>query len=377
MAQDPYAILGVPRDASGDQIKSAFRKLARQYHPDVNPDNPQAEEKFKELSSAYSILSDPEKKARFDQFGDADEAPNTGPGDFFSGGGGGFGDIFGMMEEAFGFGGRGGRRSNGRDGEDHRAEVRVTLEEILKPVEKTLTYKRMARCSTCVGSGATPGTSPEKCGTCGGAGMVTRVQQTILGSMRTSMPCSSCQGSGKVIAHPCESCRGKGLELVTEKLTVTIPAGVEDETALRVTGKGSDGVGAGRPGDLYVVIDLQDDPRFERHGRDLVTSFSMSFAQAVIGDTVAVQGLTGPLDVNIAPGTQPGDHQRVRGEGLPRLNGTNRGDLIVQCDLAVPKKVSESEIEMLKKFAESRGEPTPKGPEPSGFLGGIFGKKKK
>lgn len=374
MAQDPYAVLGVSKDASSDQIKSAFRKLARQYHPDVNPDNPQAEEKFKELSSAYAILSDPERRARFDQFGVTDDAPGPSPGDFFQGGG--FGDIFGMMEEAFGFGGRG-RRSSGRDGEDHRAEVKVTLDEILKPIEKTLTYKRMAKCSTCAGSGAKPGTSPETCGVCAGAGMVTRVQQTILGSMRTSMPCNACQGTGQIIPNPCDTCKGKGLELVTEKLTVTIPPGVEDGTALRVSGKGSDGVGAGRPGDLYVVVDVQEDPRFERHGRDLVTSFNMTFAQAVIGDSVSVQGLTGPLEVSITPGTQPQAQIRVKGEGVPRLNGNNRGDLIVVCDLVVPKKVSEAEGDLIKKFAESRGEPIPKGPEAAGFLSGIFGKKKK
>lgn len=376
MAQDPYAVLGVPRDASADQIKSAYRKLARQYHPDVNPDNPEAEEKFKEVSGAYSILSDAEKKARYDQFGVTDDS-GAGPGDFFQGGGTGFADIFGMMEEAFGFGGRSARRQSGRDGEDHRAEVRVTLEEILKPQEKTLTYKRMAKCATCSGSGAQPGTSPETCSHCRGTGTVTRIQQTILGSMRTSMPCNVCQGTGQVIPTPCETCRGKGLELVTEKLTVTIPPGVEDGTALRVSGKGSDGTGIGRPGDLYVVVDIPDDPRFVRHGRELVTTVSLSYAQAVIGDKIIVTGLTGDLEIDVEPGTQPGAHIRVKGEGLPRLNSTARGDLIVECDLKVPKKVSDAEIELLREYAQLRGERIPQGPASSGFLGGIFGKKKK
>jgi len=298
------------------------------------------------------------------------------PGDFFQGGAG-FADIFGMMEEAFGFGGRGGRRSSGRDGEDHRTEVRVTLQEILGPVEKTLTYKRMTRCTTCDGSGAAPGTSPVTCGVCGGSGQVTRLQQTILGSIRTTTTCGTCQGSGQAITTACETCRGRGLELTTEKLTVTIPAGVEDESALRVTGKGSDGTGGGRPGDLYVVVDIANDRRFERHGRDVLTHFDMTYAQAVIGDTVEVEGLTGPLEAPIAAGTQPGSQVRIKGEGLPRLHGSSRGDMVVQFNLAVPKKLGEAELEHLRKFAEMRGEPMPKGPEPSGFLGGLFGKKKK
>lgn len=376
MAQDPYSVLGVSRDASADQIKSAFRKLAREYHPDVNPNNPEAEEKFKEISSAYAILSDPEKKARFDQFGVTEDAPSGGPGDFFTGGAG-FEDIFDMFGEAFGMGSRNSRRASGRDGEDHRAEVRVTLEEILVNSEKTLTYKRLATCSTCGGNGAAPGTSPITCSQCSGAGMITRVQQTILGSMRTSVPCNQCQGTGKTIETPCTTCRGKGLETVTEKLTITVPAGIEDGTALRVSGKGSDGVGAGRPGDLYVVVSVSPDPRFERHGRELLTKFNMTYAQAVLGDTVTVQGLTGPLEVKLEPGTQPGQQSRVKHEGLPRINSANRGDLVVSWNLTVPKKVSDAEGDLLKQFAISRGEPIPKGVEPAGFLGGLFGKKKK
>jgi molecular chaperone DnaJ len=195
--------------------------------------------------------------------------------------------------------------------------------------------------------------------------------------MRTTTPCGQCQGTGQIIETPCPTCRARGLELTTEKLTVTIPAGVEDESALRVTGKGSDGTGGGRPGDLYVVVNVAHDPRFDRHGRDLLTHYDMTFAQAVIGDTVQVEGLNGPIDASIGPGTQPGAQVRVKGEGLPRLNGTSRGDLVVQFNLAVPKKLGENETELLRKFAELRGEPMPKGPEATGFLGGLFGKKKK
>ncbi len=375
MPQDPYSVLGVPRDATADQIKSAYRKLARQYHPDVNPGNPEAEEKFKEVSTAYAVLSDPDKRARFDQFGLTEDQPSGNPGDYF--GGGGFADIFGMMEEMFAGGGRTSRRSSGRDGEDHRVEVTVNLEELLTPSEKGLTYKRMAGCSTCHGSGAAPGTSPTSCGACGGTGVVTRMQQTILGSIRTTSTCGVCQGTGKTIAEPCPTCKGRGLEVVTEKLSVTIPSGVEDGTALRVPGKGSDGVGGGRPGDLYVVVHVPEDPRFERHGRDLVTTYKATFAQAVIGDTVQIQGLSGPIDTSLEPGTQPGSHIRLRGEGLPRVNGTSRGDLIVICEISVPTKVTEAEAQLLRQFAEMRGEPMPQGVGSQGFLGGLFGKKKK
>ncbi|MBS1721822.1 MAG: molecular chaperone DnaJ [Armatimonadetes bacterium] len=376
MSQDPYSVLGVPRDASADQIKSAYRKLARQYHPDVNPNSPEAEEKFKEVSVAYSVLSDPDKRARFDQFGVTDDAGGgVNPGDFF-GGAGGFSDIFGMMEEMFTGRSRGNQRA-GRDGEDHRSEVRISLNEVLSGAERTVTYKRMAKCANCEGSGAAPGTSPETCRTCSGSGQVTRVQQTFIGSIRTSTQCPTCQGTGQTIPTPCSVCKGKGLEVVTEKLSITIPPGVEEGTAMRVTGKGSDGTGLGRPGDLYVVIDVQEDSRFERHGRELATSYNITFSQAAIGDTVEVEGLTGSLTVVVEPGTQPGALTRIRGEGLPNVRGSNRGDLIVQFNVVVPRKISERDAELLREFAEGRGEPVPKGVESSGFLGGLFGKKKK
>lgn len=375
MSQDPYSVLGVPRDATADQIKSAYRKLARQHHPDVNPDNPESEEKFKEVSAAYAVLSDPEKRARFDQFGETEDAGGTGYGDFF-GGSAGFADIFGMMEEAFGMGGRRGRNT-GSDGDDHRVEVTITLNEVLTGVDKTVKYKRMATCETCSGSGAEPGTSPETCPTCNGSGSVTRLQQTILGSIRTTTTCGNCQGSGKIIKTPCHTCQGRGLEVVSATLSVTIPAGIENGTAMRIGGKGSDGTGGGRTGDLYVVVAVANDSRFERHGRDLVTRFKMTYSQAVLGDHVEVEGLNGTAPFNIDPGTQPGAHIKIKGEGLPRLHGGSKGDLIVVCDLVVPKKVSDPQAELLKKLAESMDEPVPKGIDHAGFLGGIFGKKKK
>ncbi|MBS1715888.1 MAG: molecular chaperone DnaJ [Armatimonadetes bacterium] len=376
MSQDPYSVLGVSRDASADEIKSAYRKLARQYHPDVNPDNPDAEEKFKEVSAAYAVLSDPEKRSRFDQTGLTDDAP-SGPGDFYGAGGAGFGDLFGMMEEAF-FGGQGrGRRSTGRDGDDHRVDVTLNLEEVLSGTDKLVSFRRLASCGTCGGNGAAPGTSPETCRTCQGSGVVTRMQQTILGSIRTTVTCGTCNGAGKSIATPCTNCHGRGLETVTEKLTVTVPAGIEDGQTLRLGGQGSDGTQGGAKGDLYVVVHVPEDPRFDRQGRTLTTRYPLTFAQAVIGDHVTVQGLTGDLKVDVEPGTQPGAHVRIKGEGLPKLHGGSRGDLYVQFEVKVPKKVSDKESDLLRQFAELRGEPIPSGPEKAGFMGGLFGKKKK
>jgi molecular chaperone DnaJ len=368
--RDPYSVLGVSREATPEELKSAYRKLARQYHPDVNPDDPEAEEKFKEVSAAYAVLSDPEKRERFDRFGTVEDAPTGNAQDFFRDFG--FGDIF----EAF-FGGAGGaRRSTGTDGQDEQIELDVTLTEVLEGAEQPVTYKRLARCGTCGGNGAKPGTKPETCQTCSGAGQVSRVQQTVFGMMQTATVCPTCRGQGQTIAEPCADCKGRGLSVKTENLTVTVPAGVEDGNVLRVSGRGSDGLGTGVPGDLFVVIGVEDDPRFERRGRDLVTAIDLTFAQAVIGDELEIDGLTGKLPFSVDAGTQPGASKRIKGEGLPRLHGGHRGDLIVVTNLVVPKKVSQEEAELLKRFAESRGERIPQGSGGGGFLGGLFGKKR-
>lgn len=195
--------------------------------------------------------------------------------------------------------------------------------------------------------------------------------------MRTSMPCNVCGGAGRTISDPCPNCKGRSLESVSEKLTVTIPAGVEDGTALRVGGKGSDGLGLGRPGDLYVVVRVANDPKFERHGRDLVTVIKANFAQVVLGDEVEMDGLTGVIKTELEPGTSHGSVIRIKGEGLPRVNGTNRGDLLARVEITIPKKLNDEQADLLRKFAELRGERVPLGPQGSGFLGGLFGKKKK
>lgn len=366
--QDPYAVLGVARDASADEIKSAYRKLARQYHPDVNKD-PGAEDKFKEIGEAYSILSDENRKAQFDRYGRVDDqGGGQGAGEYFSGG---FDDLF----ETF-FGGGGRRNSRVRDGDDLRAEVQITLTDVLNGAEKPVKYRRSATCATCDGLGTADKAPPKSCQECNGAGSVTTVRNTFIGSMRTSVPCPSCRGTGQKIDNPCQTCHGEGVAPKEEEYVVMIPPGIEDGQTMRVSGKGSDGARGGVPGDLYVVVSVKDDKRFERRGRDLVTSVNLTFAQAAIGDKVEIEGLTGALEVNIDTGTQPGDILRIKDEGLPRLHGGSRGDLYVEVSVEVPKRLSEGERKLLLEYAELREEPIPQGPAKEGFLGSLFKRKK-
>lgn len=367
---DPYTVLGVARDASADDIRSAYRRLARKYHPDVNPDNPEAEEKFKEASQAYAVLSDEEKRARYDQTGSVDEVPNQ---DFFQNVD--FSDLFGSFFGGFGTSQRASRAS-GWDGEDLRAEVTVSLVDVLEDTERQIQYKRMAKCGTCSGSGAAPGTEPETCGTCEGRGMVTRVQETFIGSIRTSSACPTCGGEGRLIKSPCSECKGRRLVVAESSIEVTVPAGIEDGMTLRVTGRGSDGVGIGAPGDLYVVVHVQQDKRFVRRGPDLYTELNLTFPQAALGDKVKVQGLRGEIELSVKAGTQPGHEFRFKGEGLPRLHGGARGSLFARAALTVPERTSEAAADILRQYAEASGGPVPQGEE-GGILGSLFGKKKK
>lgn len=365
---DPYAVLGVQRDASQDDIRAAYRRLARQYHPDVNPDNPEAEEKFKEASQAYSVLSDEEKRARFDQTGSLDDAVGSG----------GYQNVdFSDLFEAFmgGFGGQR-QRSVGRHGEDLRADVTLDLIDVLNETERDISFKKMARCSRCDGGGAEPGTKAETCAQCKGQGAVGRIQQTFIGSIRTSVTCNVCGGEGRIIRNLCTQCKGRCLETVPVELEIKVPAGIEDGMTLRVSGKGSDGLGAGSPGDLYVVVHVKTDARFERNGTELFSKIELTFPQVALGDQVEIAGLTGPLDLVVPRGTQPGHEFRFKGEGLPRVHGGSRGSLIVRTKVSVPKKVSEAEESLLREYAELTGGPIPHGDE-GGILSGIFGKKKK
>ncbi|MBS1706074.1 MAG: molecular chaperone DnaJ [Armatimonadetes bacterium] len=372
MATDLYEVLGVPRGSSQDEIKTAYRKLARKYHPDVNPGDKDAEEKFKEISHAYDILSDPEKRARFDQYGSAD-GPN--PGDFFSGGGGiDLGDLF----ESFfgGVGGGGGRqRVSGRDGEDLRTAVTVDLAETLTTVSKNIHYRKPSHCRSCDGTGVEGGGKPEQCPTCHGTGQVTRVQQTFIGQMRTSTPCGTCRGQGTIIKNPCSTCKGRGLVAQDAELEVKIPAGIEDGTTLRIGGKGGDPVGAGVSGDLYVDVHVKMSSAFAREGIHLQTALEIGFPQAVLGDEVTLDGVSGDVKFSIPQGSQPGSVIRIKGEGMPPLHGGSRGDLFVQVVVKVPTKISPAEEKLIRELAELQGA-SPSGGDMSGITG-LFKKKKK
>jgi molecular chaperone DnaJ len=369
--RDPYEVLGVARGASADDIKSAYRRLARRYHPDVNPNDPTAEEKFKEVGEANSILSDPERRARFDQYGTTDETPN----DPFGGMGGGVSDLFDMF-----FGGMGqqsgGRRRQGRDGQDIQSQVELTLKEVITGYETEIEIDRDAECASCHGTGAEGGKQPETCATCRGQGVVSAVRNTFIGQVRTQTTCPTCAGQGTIIKDPCKTCRGVGLTSESAKVALKIPPGVDDGATMHLPGQGGEGTGAGRPGDLYVVLRVKADKRFERRGQTLYTGVDLTFAQASLGDQLEIQGVDEVLPLHIDSGTQPGTQNVIKGAGLPPLHGGRRGDLVVEARVKVPTKLNEAQAKLIKELAEVSGEPIPKGDEKSGFLGGLFSKKK-
>ncbi|MDR3691292.1 MAG: molecular chaperone DnaJ [Fimbriimonas sp.] len=369
-SKDPYEVLGVSRTADSDEIKSAYRRMARRYHPDVNPNDPSAEEKFKEVGAAYSILSDPTKRARFDQTGSTDDAP-TDP--FF--GGGNISDLFDVFFGAAG-GGGGGRRRMGRDGEDIRVDLELTLRDVINGIHTEVAVNRKAECDACKGTGVEGGKAPETCSTCRGQGQVSTVRNTFIGQVRTSAPCPTCGGAGTVIKDPCKKCKGRAVLPETAKVSVNIPPGFEDGATLHVPGQGSDGVGEGRPGDLYVVLQVADDSRFQRHGQTLYTMLEATFAQAALGDRLEISGVDENFELTIPAGTQPGTQIAIRSGGLPPLHGGRRGDLVVQVNVKVPTKLSDAEAKLIRDFAELRGETLPKEDEKGGILGGLFHKKR-
>jgi len=361
--------LGVGRDASAEDIKSAYRRLARKYHPDVNPNDPKAEENFKEVGQAYSVLSDPEKKARFDQTGMVEEPP----GGYYQTGN--FTDLFDMF---FG-GGGGGFAQDPRhmDGEDVRAEVEISLAEVVTGVEKEIRYRRYVRCTSCSGTGAEGGTQPERCSRCGGTGQVSQVRETFLGTIRTSATCSQCRGTGTIIKNPCTTCKGQGLVVGESTGTVQIPPGVRHGSTLHLPSKGSEAQGYGRPGDLYVVVSVREDSRFERQNQDLHARLELTFAQAALGDEIVIEGVDNEFDLAVPSGTQPGTILTIRGAGLPPLHGGRRGDLHLHTTVRIPEKLNEAQIEAIRDLAELNGERIPKPAEQGGgLLGGLFKKKK-
>lgn len=340
--QDYYQTLEVGKNASADEIKAAYRKQAIKYHPDKNPGDKAAEEKFKLANEAYSVLSDPEKRRMYDQFGHAAVDGSAGaPGGGFRGGpgfegfGGGLGDIFGdLFEEAF----SGGRRRGGtQPGHDLRVDKEVTLAEVLTGVDVTLDVPNYQACDTCQGSGAKPGTGRKRCPDCQGKGQV-RISQ---GFFTMAQTCGRCRGFGEIIESPCATCTGTGRVHRNRKVKVRIPPGVENGTTLRIAGGGEAGERGGGSGDLYVVVRVAEDRRFERDGANLFRDHSISFPMAALGGEVEVESLEGPVRLKIPAGTQPGTHFRISGHGLPQLKSRSRGDLYVRVQVAVPKKLSK------------------------------------
>ena len=364
--RDYYEILDIGKNASPEEIKKAYRKKAIQYHPDKNPGDQEAEEKFKEAAEAYEVLSNPEKKQRYDQFGHAGVGSAAGGG--FGGGAGfsdiedifsAFGDIFGGHFGGFGgFGGGGGRSRSGRRvsrGSDLRVKVKLNLKEVVNGVEKKIKVKKYVTCDHCGGSGAKDSSSFNTCGTCGGRGQVTRVQNTLLGQMQTTSTCPTCQGEGKTITDKCIHCAGEGVVRGEEVISIKIPAGVGEGMQLNVSGKGNAGRRSGINGDLLVVITEEDHEELVRDGNNLIHNLFLSFPEITLGTTAEIPTVDSKVKVKIEPGTQPEKILRLRGKGIPDVNGYGRGDLLVRVHVWIPKKLSNEEKRMLEKLQESPG----------------------
>ncbi|MDI6710008.1 MAG: molecular chaperone DnaJ [Thermoanaerobacterales bacterium] len=356
--RDYYEVLGVSRDASPEEIKKAYRRLARQLHPDVNKDDPQAEAKFKEVAEAYAVLSDSERRSQYDRFGHAGpqgqgfDFSNFDPRDFGFGDFG-LGDIFDMF-----FGGAGRARTGPQRGRDLRLDLELTFREAAFGVEKEIEIPRTESCPECHGSGAAPGTNPRTCPQCHGRGQVSFVQQTAFGQFVQTRPCEVCHGTGRVIDNPCHRCRGAGQVRQTRKIKVRVPAGVDDDSRLRLAGEGEGGVRGGPPGDLYVYITVLPDKVFSRDGYNVTCDLPISFVQAALGDEVEVPTLEGTTRFKIPEGTQTGTVFRLRGKGIAILNGHGRGDQHVRVRVVTPTKLTERQRELLREFGRLGGEKT-------------------
>lgn len=364
---DYYETLGINKGATEDEVKAAFRKAAKQYHPDLHPNDKEAEAKFKEVNEAYEVLSDKDKRAKYDQFGHAAFDPTAGgAGGYYSNGGAGFGDFADIIDSMFGgFGGFG--RSTGQTrngpiaGNDLRYNLTISFEDAVFGVRKEINIPREETCSTCSGTGAKTGTQPVKCAACGGSGQVRVQQNTMFGSFVTARSCDACNGTGKIVKEPCTECRGKGRVNRTKKLSINIPAGIDNGQSLNIHNEGEAGFNGGPAGDLYITVTVKPHKQFTRKGYDLYTDINVPFTMATLGGEINVPTLKGSVKYAVPEGTQPNTVFRLREQGVTRLNSTSRGDLLVKVNIQVPKKVNDEQRELLKRLAESFGEEVSEG----------------
>lgn len=356
--RDYYEVLGLEKGASDDEVKKAYRKLAKQYHPDLHPDDKEAEARFKEINEAYEVLSDAEKRAKYDQYGHAAFDPNAGFGGA-DGGFGGFGDIFSDIFGGFGdiFGG--GRQANPnapQRGESIRMRVTVSFEEAAFGCTKEITIARVEECDSCHGSGCAAGTTPEVCSNCGGSGTVRTQQRTPLGVFSSTAACPKCGGKGRIIHQPCADCRGAGAVRRQRKVSVKVPAGIDDGQTISLRGQGHTGRNSGPAGDLLITVGVRPHPQFERDGSSILLTMPISFTQAALGAELEVPTLDGKVKYTLPEGTQSGTVFRLRGKGVPYLRGSGRGDQYVTVEIQTPKGLNTQQKELLRQFAESLGE---------------------
>jgi molecular chaperone DnaJ len=375
MARDYYEILGVSRDADKEEIKQAYRRLARKYHPDVNKESG-AEERFKEINRAYEVLSEPEMRERYNRFGEQGVSGAGASGFQDVGDMGGFADIFESIFSGFA-GGMGGptqqrRRSGPVRGDDLRLDLKLDFREAVFGGEKEIRISHLETCEVCTGSGAKPGTRPRTCSTCQGSGQVRRVTRTPFGSFTQVSTCPTCNGTGMVIEDKCDACDGKGANQVTKKLKITIPAGVDNGTRLRISQEGDAGQRGGSPGDLYVYLFVNEDEEFQRDGINVLSEIKVSYLQAILGCRLEVNTVDGPVELIIPAGTQPNTVMKLENRGVPRLgNPVSRGDHMLTVLIDIPTKVTPDERELLEKLAKIKGDRTGKGGL-EGFLGNLF-----
>ena len=355
--RDYYEVLGISKGASEDEIKRAYKKMARQYHPDLNPGNQEAEEKFKEVNEAYEVLSDAEKKARYDQYGHAGVDPNFGAGGFD--GSFDFGDLGDIFGSFFGGGFGGGRRTNPnapQRGESIRMALAISFEEAAFGCEKSVTIDRTEPCDTCHGSGCAPGATPEVCQDCHGTGTVQVRRQTPMGVFATSSPCPKCGGKGKIIHQPCKDCRGSGSVRRRKTIQATVPAGIDNGQTISIRGQGNAGKNGGPAGDLLITITVRAHELFRREGTSVLCEAPITFTQAVLGAELEIPTIDGKVKYTLPEGTQSGTTFRLKGKGIPAINGRGRGDQYVTVYIETPRNLNREQKEALEKFAEAVGE---------------------